>query len=187
MKKRLALCTFALVLVLAAPIVFAVDLPDPPAGFAWKQLTEIKAAFLMPDGWHFKRGEQKGTLGYFITVEDIDKTGRFDTGLTLNVKLHLTGRDAVEYAKQFVAKMGERNELVRSWETELGLLHGYGCLTRSPANDDGPSIMMHTLAIGNSRTNTLYILWFESLEPEWTKAWETGQKMLEMFVLDDEV
>src|SRR5262245_7870162 len=184
--------TSARVLLLALGLVgvslaAALELPDPPPGFSWKQIPELKAAFLMPDGWYFKSEEQKGTLAYFITAENIDTGGRFDTGLTINVKPHLGGRDAVQYAKAYISQMGQQNELIRQWETEAGLLHGFGCVTRVPADETGPAIVMHNLAIGNSKTNTLYVFFFESPESEWERAWKTGEKMMTLLVLDDEI
>jgi hypothetical protein len=186
MKPLLSLVAIFTVGLCCMTASLALDLPEPPDGFTWKRIPEIKASFLMPAGWHFKREKQKGILAYFITAEDFDKVGRFDTGLSLNVRRNLKSTNAVEYAKSFIAQMGKDNEVVRSWETEMGLLHGYGCLTRNAGKAEEPTIMMHTLAIGNAKTNTLYVLWFESLEPEWDKAWTKGERILKLFVLDDE-
>lgn len=166
---------------------YEIEFPDPPEGFTWRKIKPIKAAFLVPDGWHFKAEKVKGTLAYFITAESIDDDGRFDTGLSINVMPHLKGQDAVTYAQSFVISMGEGNELVRNWETGAGVLKGFGCLTRNPGDDNEPTIMMSTLAIGNETTNTLYIMWFESLESEWESAWKLGEKIMEFFFIDDEV
>jgi len=38
-------------------------------------VSELKAAFLRPQAWFFKREEQKGTLAYFITKEEIVQGG----------------------------------------------------------------------------------------------------------------
>src|SRR5262245_48252168 len=129
--KTAILASVAVLSLAAQRVALASDLPPPPEGFVWKQIQEVKAAFLMPNGWHFKREEKKGTLAYFITAEDLEKVGRFDTGLTLNVKRHLQSTDTIKYAKKFVAEMGQANELIRSWETSAGPLHSYGCLTRN--------------------------------------------------------
>ena len=53
--------------------VFATELPSPPNGYSWVSCKEIKGAFLMPLGWHFKKGMQGETLGYFFTKENIDE------------------------------------------------------------------------------------------------------------------
>jgi hypothetical protein len=49
--------------------IAAIDVPPPPPGFTWQEIPELKAAFLKPNGWFFKREEQKATLAYFITKE----------------------------------------------------------------------------------------------------------------------
>jgi len=46
---------------------------------------------------------------------------------------------------------------------------------------------MHWLAFGNSRTNTLYLILFESPESSWNEAWSKGEVILESFLLDDEI
>lgn len=65
--------------------VHAMDLPAPPGGFSWREVPEIKAAFLVPSGWQFRRQTQGSTLAIFITPEGFDKDGQFSTGLTINV------------------------------------------------------------------------------------------------------
>jgi hypothetical protein len=63
----------ALFLVLSSAVVLAADLPPADDGFTWQELPEIKAAVLKPQGWFFKREQQKDTLAYFITKENIDQ------------------------------------------------------------------------------------------------------------------
>ena len=68
------LAKFVLLTVFAVPsvhrVAVAIDVPPPPPGFSGQEIAELKAAFLKPNGWSFKREEQKGTLAYFITKED---------------------------------------------------------------------------------------------------------------------
>ena len=52
---------------------------------------------------------------------------------------------------------------------------------------DPPIFIEHVLAIGNSRTNTLYFIQFESPEATWDEAWRKGEVMLKDFLLDDEI
>jgi hypothetical protein len=70
------------------PAVPAIDQPAPPPGFTWQEIPELKAAFLRPTGWFFKREEVNGTLAYYITRESIENGGAFQTGLTVNVFRH---------------------------------------------------------------------------------------------------
>jgi hypothetical protein len=76
------------------------------------------------------------------------------------------------------------NELQDAWETEAGVLKGIGGRFRR-IEKGYPPLIMHVLAIGNSRTNTLYVIMFESPESKWKDAWPKGRLILEDFALDD--
>jgi hypothetical protein len=160
--------------------------PPAPEGYSWKKLDAIKAAFLMPNGWHFKEETHGTTLAYFFSEENIDAKGEFETGLTLNV-IHLQEDKAQERAVATLAALAQTpgNELQDAWETETGVLKGIGGRIRTTEKGHLP-LMMVMLAIGNARTNTLYLLLFESPESRWKQAWEKGEKMLKLLMLDDE-
>ena len=179
---------FVLAMIISLPTLASSAPKPPPApeGFSWKRIAEIKAAFLMPDGWFFKSEAAGGTLAYFFTAEKIEKGGQFETGLTINVFKNLKDKDARAYAEAFAAKTAEQHEAIRKWEVELGSLHGFGVITRQAGKEGVPTIVVSTLAIGNSRTNTLYLLLFESPESRWEAEWRKGEKMFELFFLDDE-
>lgn len=173
----------ALLLVLAAAPLAAQDTPAPE-GYAWKKLDPINASFLLPAGWHFKAERVDRALAYFLSEEDIDVKGEFETGLTLNVS-HV--EDARKRAVATLAMLAHApgNEVQDAWETQTGVLKGMGARIRQTEKGSDPLVMV-VLAIGNSRTDALYLLIFESAEARWKKAWEMGEKMLKLFVLDDE-
>lgn len=79
----------------------------------------------MPQGWHFKEESKSDTRAFFITQEDIDRKGEFETGLTLNVA-HLKQDKAQEYAAAFIAELGQSpgHELQDTWQTETGVVKG---------------------------------------------------------------
>jgi hypothetical protein len=171
---------------LAAAALAAEDLPPAPGGFSWKKLDAIKAAFLIPNGWHFKAETHDTMRAYFLSAESIDEKGEFQTGLTLNV-FHLRQDKAQERALGVLATYAQTpgNELLESWETGTGLLKGVGGRIRK-VEEGYPPLMMVVVSIGNSKTNTLYVLIFESPETLWKQSWEKGEKMLDHFTLDDE-
>ena len=68
----------------------------------------------------------------------------------------------------------------------MSAFHGFGVITRQPGHDEVPPLVIAYLVIGNDRTNTLFLLWFESPESTWEAAWEKGDKMIHQFSLDDE-
>ena len=97
----------ALIVAFVAREPLAKELAKAPEGFTWQEIPEQKAAFLKPDGWFFKRESDKGTFAYFITKEDIARTGQFDTGLTINV-FRLKQDSAVERGKTLIDQMAAK-------------------------------------------------------------------------------
>ena len=172
----------ALLLALSA---LAEDPPPAPKGFAWKRIESVKASFLVPEGWHFKEETKDGTRAFFITKEDIDKNGTFETGLSVNVQT-LKKDPAQERAAAFVGEIITSHEVLESWGTETGVMKAYACRVRRVSPEHSP-LIIQALAIGNSRTNTLYLIFFESPESSWDAAWKQGEPILTSFLLDDAV
>ena len=139
----------------------------------------------MPNGWHFKRHVQDGTLGFFITREDIDKEGRFNTGLTINVFRRAKPGTAVEYAKAFIGRMAATNHAGEVWTRQFGPLQGVGCRFRKATAAGTP--IVHALMVANPKTGTLYLFLFEAPEAQWADAWVKGDKMMNALAVDDEI
>lgn len=178
--NRLAAFILAILILQSA---FATDRPAPPTGFTWQEIPELKTAFLKPDGWFFKRDEKKGTLAYFITKEDIDKNGRFQTGLTVNL-FRLKQDSAVERGQGMVEQIAGKHH-AQSWSKQVGAFQEFGCQIED--TDASGAIVMQVLAAANPKTNTLYLLLFESPEQEWDSAWKTGKQIIEGLALNDEI
>lgn len=183
---RIAGLVVLLMLVAPAALAQAPELPAAPDGFVWKRLDAIKGALLMPVGWHYKEQSAKGTLAFFVTEEDIDRVGRYDTGLSLNVVRNLN-TPAPDYARALVARMASQNQRLASWNAGIGLLQGAGCQLR--VIQPGPVVprRLHVLALGNAKTNTFYLFNFESPEPTWEAGWALGRRIMDRVVLDDEI
>jgi hypothetical protein len=180
MKKVMLLTLFAAILV---QTLSAIELPPPPSGFTWQEIPELKAAFLRPNGWYFKREEEKSTLAYFITQQNIDKEHRFQTGLTVNV-FRLKKDPAVERAKNLIDQIAASKH-VESWSEEVGPFREFGCLAKD--TDPAGTSIVHTLAVANPKTNTLYLFIFESPESDWEAAWKTGKQIMDTLAIDDEI
>lgn len=176
----------AVFIILVAVPGVALDLPPAPKGFSWIKLPEFKGALLAPKGWHFKKEERQGTIACFITEQNIDKEGMFQTGLSLNVMPPLRSTPAKEYVAAYVAQFARKNEPLRCWDSETGAFAVYGCQMRSK-DKPPPPIIMHVLMIANTRTNRLYLFIFESPETQWPAAWKLGEQIMDLLVLDDEV
>lgn len=171
-------------LICVAP-VYAMDLPAPPGGFSWREVPEIKAAFLVPSGWQFRRQTQGKTLAVFITPEGFDKDGLFNTGLTIHVLRNAKPGAAVEYADGFIARLAADKRTGEVWARQFGPMKGYGCRFRTQTGS-GTSIV-HTLMVANPKTGTLYLFSFEAPAASWTDAWTKGEKIMESLAVDDEV
>jgi hypothetical protein len=158
----------------------AQELP-PQKGYHWERIPEVKAAFLVPDGWFFKREKKSETFGYFISREEIKDSGEFEVGLTINVMQHLRSIKAPDYAKAFLDKFSVGKTELKRWNANQGPFTAYGSLVR-----DGTT-QMHTLMIANPKTNTLYFVMFEAPEREWDKAWSIGEHIVKLLYLDDDI
>lgn len=183
--KREVLIAAVILGVLLAPVAGTIELPPAPAGYLWRSIEDIQSAFLVPASWHFKEVRAKGTRSFFITRENIDERGGFETGLTINFVQKGDEFDPVAYAAALVLEVVEHNEVLEEpFEAGGGTLKGYGCRVRT-VTGAGPLIMQH-LVIGNAKTGSLFVMFFESPEEEWEKAWAIAEPMMTLFVLGDE-
>ncbi|HEY2911940.1 MAG TPA: hypothetical protein VGK21_01150 [Candidatus Angelobacter sp.] len=180
MKKLTLVSLLAMIFV---QTLFAIPFPTPPVGFTWQEIPELKTALLKPDGWFYKREEQKGTLAYFITKENIDKNGRFQTGLTVNV-FHLKKDSAVERGKDIIQQLAATKH-VKAFAQDAGPFQKFACLAKD--TDSSGTTVMYTYAVANPKTNTLYLLIFESPEPEWDTAWKLGKQIVDMLPLEESI
>jgi len=159
------------------------ELPAPPEGYSWKKLEGIKAAILMPSGWHYKKEPEKAA--YFLTKEDIEKEGRYKTGLTIQALQVKEAGAAKEFAKSMIAVYSQKNNrLIRSWETTKGIYKNYGWQSKVSLPENEATIV-YGLLITNTKTNTIYYCLYESYESTWEEAWKTGEKMIQTMILND--
>jgi hypothetical protein len=179
--KKFAILIFALALLLQP--LHAIDLSPAPSGVAWQEIPELKAAFLKPQGWFFKRESGKGTMAYFITKEEIKQSGQFSTGLTVNV-FHLKKDSAIERGKTLIDNMAAQHH-EKSWTGAKGPFQEFGCLLRD--TDATGTIVMSALTVANPKTNTLYLFIFESPQSDWDTAWKLGKPIMDTLAIDDAV
>lgn len=180
MKKILL---FAFIAALFVCPLSSMELPKVPTGFTWQEIPELKAAFLKPERWFFKQESSKGTNAYFITKEDINKTGQFNTGLTVNV-FRLKHESAVERGKSLIEGMATQHN-VKTSSRVFGPFQEFSCELRD--TDANGTILMYALTVANPKTNTLYLFVFESPESSWDAEWKLGKQILDTLALDDEI
>ncbi len=173
------------------PRAFRQSLPAGPDGVAWRELREINAAVLVPDGWRVRRVTDRrriAAVAYFVTVENIDARGSFETGMSLNVLVARSRSEDVEAVAKATITGGAcaQYQLLKPlWEVTDGVFHRYGCVTRVPGKT-GPIVVDHRFIL-NTRTKTMYIVDFESPESRWDEAWAEGAKVVDLLLLDEDV
>jgi hypothetical protein len=74
---------------------------------------------------------------------------------------------------------------VKAWAQDAGPFREFGCLAKD--TDSSGTVVIQTLAVANPKTNTLYLLIFESPEPDWDSAWKLGKQIVDKLVLDDNI
>jgi hypothetical protein len=164
--------------------------PQPaPAGFEWRHLAEVNGFVLVPQGWFVKRDINRSAFAYFVSQEDIDTVGSFQTGLSVNLLAPPSqNADSEAYAKSGVAAI-TRNPKFRvlrpAWDTVVGHFHHYGCIVRMPSKD-GPLVAEQRFIV-NTATKTTYNLVFESPEGDWNSVSDIGAKIFELLSLDETV
>lgn len=163
-------------------------LAAPPTGFTWQPLPESKAAALLPDGWYYKAETRKGAATYYLTQEPIGETGEYQTGLSLQVVRKAkaqTKRPAPEYAELLMMRtgFGRGQQVLEKASSSEGNWRKWTVRYRD-APPDADARVVFQLALANAKTDTLYLLTFESPEKDWADAWELGQAMVRELVLD---
>src|SRR5579872_2736414 len=157
-------------------------LPEPPKGFTWKKIDEIKASVLMPDGWHYRLDKQGKTIGAFVTREKIEDGKAFKTGLSVNVLRDQKDPTPEKLAKTLVENLGKMGKIEDAFKVSVGKFRGSGGRLTVPERN----VTMQFLLLANPATNTLYIIQFESPEKEWQEAWKVGKVIMDRLALDDD-
>lgn len=186
---RLVLALAALLLMLpAAAQKYNVPLSPAPAGFTWQPLPESKAAALLPAGWYYRAAGEKNAPTYYLTREEIGENNEFETGLSLQVVRKAktkTGRPAPEYAELLMMRtgFGPGKQLLDKTAVADGPFYKRTVRYRDAPPEAEPRIV-YQLALANAKTDTLYLLTFESPEKDWPDAWKLGEVMVRELVLD---
>lgn len=158
------------------------QLPTPPDGYSWIDLKDVNASLLKPDGWFFNAEQKGNTYAYFITKEDYtkDPNGMFITGFSLNVFTNMGNTNAVDYANKFANQVKKQNELVFMKDHTFGNFKGKMLRIKNKGQ------IIHYIVIGNTKTNKLYLAYFESSRATWDANEEFGKTIMEFLAFDPE-
>jgi len=165
------------------------SLPPAPMGYSWQRLPAIKSVLLKPEGWFYKESKKGTTDGFFITKQDISKSGAFTTGLTLNCIREVpkkSGKVPSRYAQEMADAAASKYNLAERSSSEQGPFRAVRFrYVDAPAGKE--SITVNQVLIANDKTGTLFMAIFEAPTKTWDEAWKTGEVLLKKMLLDDEI
>jgi hypothetical protein len=190
MKKLFFFPLFLMFFVFSHLAVAQEKMPSPPDGYTWERQFETKSAFLRPNGWFYKKIRQGENWSYFITKENIDKEGRFLTGLSVFIQPKFFKKEASSIPgsiQSFFEELSQSGKVVIPFfKKENGPFVGGGIVIRKEDAKEGAYIV-YTLLLINRQTGGMYNLIFEAPAKDWDKAWVIGEPMLKKFMIDTDI
>ena len=168
--------------LMAVVVAVAAERPKPPAGYTWQEVPEVKAAFLKPDGWFFGKAAKGDEFTAYVTQEDVEKEGRFRTGLVMSVFVKSHPDNAIDYAAAFISRLADP-EKAEVFTRKLGPLEMFACRIHRTAA--GEAVMTHNLMVANPNTGTIYLFIFKAPQASWDTAWSKGEQIMNMLGIDD--
>ena len=185
-KVLKVLILFTLLFFICSDTGFSQTLPHAPEGFSWKKLDQVKAAVLIPAGWYFKQEKAEGTWAFFLTKENLEKSKWYKTGISIQVFQQKPEGTAENLAFHIIAGYAKDGGLIKTWNFAQGVYKGYGWQGVAK-KEKGELTKTHGLVFLNTGTKTVYLVLFESPEPEWEENWRTGEKLTQMIGFSDDI
>ena len=175
----------SLALIGIAPCAFPADrlsssFSDAPSGFEWYVFEAGDSACLRPLGW-FVRTEVVGdTAALFMSKEDIEKEGKFETGLTLNVvrKIHAkTGKSPSQYARVYLDELLAKHDDAKRFENPAhDGMPGIGAAYLDQGAS--PPVVIYTFLLADDESDILRIFILEAPQEDWAEVWARNEKIL---------
>ena len=154
----------------------------PPPGFEWHSCDVIECSFLVPEGWAFQRLQDSklgGTVLQYRMVPkmDIGKTSPIVRINIIQKTKFTTGLSAQRHIDLFVRQLDREGEILDLWKNKSKLLRSTAVMSLNFSRLQRP-VKKFNLLVHNDRTDTLYVLSFESKTDDWDKNW----RMIEQIV-----
>jgi hypothetical protein len=153
---------------------------DAPGGFEWYVFEAGKSACLRPLDWFVKTEVNGDTAALFLSKENIDKEGKFETGLTLNVARRIherTGRSPTQYAQAYLDVLVEKHPDAKRFENpDQDGMKGIGAAYLD--EEASPAVVIYTFLLSDDESDILRIFILESPQKDWPEVWARGQQML---------
>lgn len=183
MMRRRPIALAAWIFLIPA-FAYGLELPDAPAGFSWHEVSAIRGAFLVPDGWYFQEEVQGETRAIFITRESIPEVGLFETGVSINV---ITDNpSAPAHIKAILEVTAASNSVELSWD-KIGPFVKLSCQFESLREGGLEPTRNFMIGLVNLETGTTYLIVFESPKSAWEEMWPKGKTILDALALEEEV
>jgi hypothetical protein len=167
-------------------------LPAAPDGMEWKNIPELGIDIAMPKDWFYKWVRQGDSEAFFVTKENIDESGRYSTGLGVNINPDVS--NANNEAEAFIASIESLPTTTRvlgpalRTEGKSGVVELVGIVIEAEFQADprdpvqSPKKTLAYFAVSNTETRSLYALVFEAPRESWDSEWnEFGYQMIFYF------
>ncbi len=123
---------------------------------------------------------------FFISKENIEASARFLTGMTvhqMNSWSDSNSSKPSQYAHEFAKKIASTGEVIIN--TVIKGNQNDMHVVRLLSNNSGKATIVHYLAIGMDSRDQLYLIAYESPEPEWRANENNAREMLNLFFLGE--
>jgi len=104
----------------------------------------------------------------------------FVTGVSINVFTDIGNNNAVDYANSFANNLENNNKVLFFGDYDNSVFKGK--MLRIQTDDQ----IIHYLVFGNTKTNKLYIVFFESSIAKWKENEEYGKTIMTLLAFDPE-
>ena len=153
---------------------------DAPSGFEWYVFEAGDSACLRPLDWFVKSELEGDTAALFISKENIDEVGKFETGLTLNVIRKIrakTGESPSQYARLYVDELVAKHDDAKRFENPPQQdMPGVGAAYVD--EEASPPLVIYTFLLADDANDILRIYILEAPQSDWADVWARSEKML---------
>ena len=160
-----------------------VPTPTIIAGLERKKCLPSSTIFLVPKGWFFKEEQNEDATACFITKESIEKEGVFKTGVTANIIKDSSKKTKVkpsEYIYGIVQEAGKQDKASEIITLQTpSPIKGYGRFVYPQPRPGKEKLNMYLLTFANDKTDTIYIISFESPAKDWEANFPIGEQILQ--------
>jgi Sel1 repeat len=148
-------------------------------GYEWLEIKSLGFSLLRPTGWFYKEVDKNGTINAFMTRENIDDKGSFQTGLTIHGIPNV--QDPIAAARGYVIRLKSKTEAL----SEPGETKAAGrTFVRFMYRFKDKPIQMALQVIGDPQTKRVVIMSFEAPSDSWADAWKQGEPIMGLIRFD---